>query len=171
MRKRAVSVVRGSPLEVMTRVERKHPALPRFVLVPNRSVAPWLLDRTTVVELTVNGVETGRRTLKRGDEENWYMDLPEPICRRVGIETGDPVKLVLRLASEALPEELSRVLATDLAARARWERLTQSQQRMVREHVQAAKQAATRERRAACALGRGKRLGRHAAQHAVGADR
>ena len=156
MRKRAVSVAGDSRLEVMTRVERKHPTLPRFVLVPNRSVAPWLIDRTTVVELTVNGVETGRRTLKRGDQENWYMDLPEPICRRVGIKTGDPVKLELRRASEALPEELAGVLAADPAARARWESLTQSQQRMLSEHVQAAKQTATRERRAACALGRGK---------------
>jgi hypothetical protein len=156
MRKKAVSVTSGSRIEVTTRVERKHPALPRFVLVPNRSVAPWLLDRTTVVELTVNGVETGRRTLKRGDPETWYMDLPEPICRRAGIETGDPVKLMLRLASEALPEELARILAADPVARARWERLTQSQQRMLSEHVQAAKQTETRERRAACALGHGK---------------
>ena len=155
MRKKAVSVGRDSCFEVVTRVERKHPALPRFVLVPNRSIAPWLLDGTTVVELTVNGVETGRRTLKPGDRENWYMDLPEPVCRRAGIETGDRVTLVLRLASEALPEELARLLATDPAARARWERLTPSWQRMLSEHIQAAKQTATRERRAACALRHG----------------
>jgi len=38
-------------------------------------------------------------------------------------------------------------------ARTRWERLTPGQKRMLREEILAAKQAATRERRAARALG------------------
>jgi uncharacterized protein YdeI (YjbR/CyaY-like superfamily) len=58
------------------------------------------------------------------------------------------VKLSLRIAAEELPAELAHLIKNNPSARARWERLTHGQKRMLREEVLAAKQPATRERRA-----------------------
>jgi hypothetical protein len=72
----------------------------------------------------------GRRSLKRWDDRKcWWIDLPEPICRKASVETGDRVKLSLRIAPEDLPEELSKLIAKDPAARARWEKLTTGQKK------------------------------------------
>lgn len=132
-------------------LERKHPGLPRFVVVPGAAVAAWRLDHTTVIEGTLNDVEMGRRSLKRWDD-NWFIDVPEPLCRRASVDTGSRVHLTLRIAPDRLPEELTRLIAKDRTARIAWERLTPSQKRMLREHIAAAKQRRTRERRASRAL-------------------
>jgi hypothetical protein len=139
-------------IQVTSVIERKHPALPRFVLVSSKALAQWGLKETTVVEGTLNNIEIGRRTIKRGDEQRWFIDLPESLCRKARVDTGDSVTLLLRVASDHLPEELARRLASDAAAKDAWDRLTPSRQRMVCEDVAAAKQPATRERRAARAL-------------------
>jgi len=141
-------------LNVTSTIEHKHPGLPRFVCIPIRRIAPLKLSGTTTVEMTMNGIDTGRRSLKRWDDRNcWWMDLPDALCRKAGVDTGDTVKLSLRIASEDLPEELARLIKNNAAARARWEGLTPGQQRMLREEVLAGKQPATRERRAARGLG------------------
>lgn len=117
-------------------------------------VDPWRLQGTTTVEVTINGVNIGRRSLKRWDERNsWWMDLSETACRQADIETGDRVKLTLTIASEELPAELKELISQNREARIRWERLTPGQQRMLREEVQAAKQSNTRARRAKRSLG------------------
>jgi len=137
------------PLNVTATVERKYEQFPRFVRIPLAAVSPWKLEGTTTIEGTINGVEMGRRSLKRWDDRKcWWIDLPEPLCKRASIETGDRVKLCLRIASEELPHELSELLARDPAARARWEKLTSGQKRMLREDVMSAKQTGTRLRRA-----------------------
>lgn len=141
-------------LEVNTVVEHKHQGLPRFVCMTFDSIAPWKLDRTTTVEGTLNGVDLGRRSLKRWDDRVcWWMDLPDSLCRKAGVETGDQVKLSLRIASEELPEELAKLISTNSVAKNSWQKLTTGQQRMLREEILAAKQPATRQRRAAKALG------------------
>jgi uncharacterized protein YdeI (YjbR/CyaY-like superfamily) len=56
------------------------------------------------------------------------------------------------MASTRNPEELSQLIEIDPAAKTCWERLTESQQRMLREHIAEAKQSATRKRRAVRAL-------------------
>lgn len=133
-------------------IERKHPKLPRFVVVPSKTVAGWKLEGTTVVEGELNGVEMGRRTIKRWDDERWFIELPEPLCRKAQVDTGDSVTITLRIAANDLPEELARLIADDPGAKARWEKLTPSQQRMLRENVASARQAVTRQRRAERAL-------------------
>lgn len=146
----------GSPMSTSVRiksaVERKHPRLPRFLVIPSKAIARWRLNATTVVEMTINGVEAGRRTLKKWDDARWFIDVPEPVCRKAGIDIGDTVVVSLRLASTELPDELARLLATSPAAKAVWQGLTPSQQRMLQEHVASAKQSATRLRRAMKAL-------------------
>jgi len=141
-------------LSVIATIEHKHEGLPRFVCLPEKDIAPWKLKATTTVELSINNIKVGRRTLKHWDERNsWWMDLSNDVCRKAGIDTGDVVKLTLAIASAELPEELAGLIEKNSIARQRWEKLTPGQQRMLREEVLAAKQSATRSRRAARALG------------------
>jgi len=141
-------------LKAISIIEHKHEGLPRFVCIPMARVDPWKLQGTTTVELTINGVNVGRRSLKRWEDRNcWWMDLSNDVCDRAGVETGDRVELSLRIASGNLPAELGQLIESNSKARARWEALTPAQQRMLREEILAAKQSGTRERRAARALG------------------
>lgn len=150
MRKTAT---RPASLEVDAEVEHKHPGLPRFVCIAIDKVDPWNLDATTTVEGTLNGVDIGRRSLQRWDDRAcWWIDLPEPLCRKAKVETGDTVHLNLRIASEDLPEELAKLISTNPAAKKAWGQLTRGQQRMLREEILSAKQSETRRRRARLGL-------------------
>lgn len=141
-------------LKVTSTIEHKHEGLPRFVCIPMKVVDPWKLTATTTVELSINDVPVGRRSLKRWDDQDcWFLDLSNDICRRAAIDTGDQVKLSLTIASEALPDELAELIEKNRVARQRWDKLTPGQQRMLREEILAAKQSGTRARRAAQALG------------------
>jgi len=133
-------------------IARKDPRLPRFVVVPSSAIDAWRLTQTTVVEGTLNGHELGRRSLKKWDEQRWFIDLPQPLCERAKVDTGSRIQLVLEIASDKLPAELEDLLATNPAAKRAWDRLSQGSQRMLRENVAAAKQPATRARRAAAVL-------------------
>ncbi len=135
-------------IEVIATVERKDASLPRFVVVPNYVIADWVMTGTTTVDGTVANTPLGRRSLKRWDEARWFIDLPEPLCQRAEIDTGATVRLTLRRASTALPATLEALLADDAGARDAWSRLTPARQRVVSEHVHAAKQPATQVRRA-----------------------
>src|SRR5262245_56934569 len=141
------------PLTVSGTVERKYEQFPRFVCIPLDKVATWKLEATTTVEGTINGADIGRRSLKRWDDRKcWWIDLPEPLCKKAKIETGDRVELKLQIASEDLPRELAELIAKDPKAKARWQKLTAGQQRMLREDVMSARQSSTRARRAARVL-------------------
>lgn len=136
-------------ITVTTTVTRHNPQFSRLVTIPLGTVAPWKLTGTTVVEGTINDTPLGRRSLKRWDErECWWIDLPDPLCKKAKIDMGDEVKLVIRLASEDLPEELKQLLAQNSKAEAKWKSMTESQQRMLREEIFAAKTPATRTKRA-----------------------
>lgn len=134
---------------VSTKVIRHHPQLSRLVTIPVEQIAKWKLSGTTTIEGTINGTELGRRSLKRWDERNcWWIDLPEPLCKKAKLETGDEVRVTIRLASEDLPQELEQLLNENPTAKANWTKLTSAQQRMLREEIFAAKSAATRLKRA-----------------------
>lgn len=136
-------------IKVVTKVIRHNPQFSRLITIPLEEIEPWKLSGTTTVEGTINGVDLGRRSLKRWDERNcWWIDLPEQFCKKARLETGDEVTLTIRLASEDLPEELQDLLRTSRVAKANWEKLTQPQQRMLREDIIAARTSATRRRRA-----------------------
>jgi Bacteriocin-protection, YdeI or OmpD-Associated/Domain of unknown function (DUF1905) len=136
-------------LRVKAVVERHHAKLPRFVTVPLTTVARWGLETTTTIEGTLNGAALGRRSLKRWDDRKcWWIDLPEAVCRKAGVDVGDRVNLEIRVAETTLPDELADVLQTKRAAKRVWDSLTPSQQRMLREDVAAAKRSDTRRQRA-----------------------
>ncbi len=133
-------------------IERKQASLPAFVVVPAAQLASWKLAGTTVVEATLDGVALGRRSLRRWDEQRWFLELRAEHLRALGKRPGARAALELRRVADELPAELERLLATEPAARAAWEARTDAQRRMLREHVLEAKGAATRERRARGAL-------------------
>ena len=135
-------------LTVASKVIRHMPQFSRLATIPLEQVASWNLDQTTVVEGTVNGVDFGRRSMKRWDDRNcWWIDLPDSLCKKAKIDTGDNVELQIKLASEDLPEELQNLLNENKSAKARWDKMTTAQRRMLREEVFAAKSSEARSRR------------------------
>jgi Bacteriocin-protection, YdeI or OmpD-Associated len=141
-------------VRIETLVERKDPSLPRFVVIPSQSLLPWMLHGTTTVQVTLNDVDLGRRSLKRWGRERdcWFVDLTSVHCKAAGVDTGDRAVLEVRRATTELPDELTRLIAGDSIARRCWEALSPARQRALAEHVRAAKQAGTRVRRAAAGL-------------------
>jgi len=136
-------------ITLTTTVIRHHPQFCRLVTIPNEQVAEWKLKTATVVEGTINGMKLGRRSLKRWDDRQcWWIDLPDTLCKKVGVETGDAVSLAIRRASEELPVELQQLLNSNATASATWQRMTKAQQRMLREEIFSAQSSATRLRRA-----------------------
>ncbi|HTG91003.1 MAG TPA: YdeI/OmpD-associated family protein [Pyrinomonadaceae bacterium] len=136
-------------ITIISTVSRHHPQFSRLVTISLDVVAPWKLSDTTVIEGTINNTELGRRSMKRWDDRNcWWIDLPEPLCQRAKLETGDEVTLKISLASEDLPDELTELLTKSSQAKANWEKLTKAQQRMLREEILAGKSSETRSRRA-----------------------
>ena len=142
-------------VDLVAEIERKRADLPRFAVVPATLIAAWRLTGTTTIEVAINDHAVQRRSIMQWDEARWFISITERDCARVGVDTGDVVRLRLQQASTALPDELRQLLDTDPAARQTWDGLTAAQQRAVRENVLAAKQPATRQRRARKALGVG----------------
>ena len=136
-------------IKVTSKVIRHHPQFSRLVTIPLDVIAPWKIEHTTVIEGTINGVDLGRRSLKRWDDRHcWWIDLPGPLCRKANLETGTTVELIIRLASEDLPEELKNLLTQNPQAKERWAKLTEAQQRMLREEIWSARTTMTRTKRA-----------------------
>ncbi len=139
-------------LKVEVRIEREHADLAAFVTVPAAALARWKLTATTTVDATLDGVPLGRRSLQRLDDARWFLELRREHFETVGKRSGEWATLAIVLASTELPAELQKLIDDVPAARTCWERRTDAQRRMLREHVLDAKTSATRERRARRAL-------------------
>lgn len=133
-------------------LERKHPDMAAFVVVPAAKVARFKLSATTTVEATLDGVPLGRRSLQRWDADRWFVEIRQDHLEALGKAPGDRATLSITVASTALPVELQTLLDTVPAASARWQALTAAQRRMLREEILSAKTSPTRERRARRAL-------------------
>lgn len=146
--------LRLDPLRHRAPLLRKAPQLPCYVEIPDRLVAPWKLQGTTMVDAEVNGQPIGRRSIKAwGDGQRWFIELTAPQIRTLGVQVGDTLDMSLALADASPPNEVASLIERDDWARSRWQKMTPSQQRQVAERIRAAKQAATRERRAKNELG------------------
>ncbi len=139
-------------VKVDVTLERKHPEMAAFVIVPAAKVAHFKLSSTTTVEATLDGVPLGRRSLVRWDDDRWFIELRREHLQALGKSPGDRAALRIAVASTALPAELQRLIDTIPAACGRWQALSAAQRRMLREEILAAKAPATRERRARLAL-------------------
>ena len=145
---------RGDALRTTSQVRRKEPRLPRFVTVPDSVVSAWGLDGTTVVTVSIDGVDIGRRSLKRWGSGRplWFFDLTEAQRRAARLEAGDRVQVEIRRASTELADELLALIEANPVARERWGGLSEARKRAIAEHVRKAKRTETRTRRAERAL-------------------
>lgn len=137
---------------VSATVRKKAPQLPAFVEIPSSAVAHWCLERTTTVLASFDGNRAVRRSLKPWDEERWFIDLPKRVLDSCGLEVGGVVEVDLVPVATELPVELADLLRGDSDAALRWERMTASRQRAIREHILSAAKPETRQRRAERAL-------------------
>ena len=145
----------GGSVRVRTVVERKHASLPRYVVIPASSLAGWELSGTVVVEARLNGIDVGRRSLKRwgSGRDVWFFDLTAAQCERAGVDAGRRVDVELVRADERPPAEIETLVRADPEAARAWDSLSQARRRQLAEHVRSAKQPETRRRRAARGLG------------------
>jgi hypothetical protein len=138
-------------VRLSTRLQRKDPRLPVYVVIAGRQVRAWGLAGTTVIEGTASGFPFGRRTIKAWgkDTDDWFIEFTSPFCKTARLKVGDAVVLELQLADASMPEELAAILSKRKSLAAAWLRLSESARRDAGEHIRAAKAKATRERRAA----------------------
>lgn len=133
-------------------IERKRGNVPAFVVVPASSIAKWRLTGTTTVVGALDGEPLGRRSLKRLDDERWFVELRPETLAAIGKGAGERAKLRIEVAPTDLPKELAELIERDEGAREQWLARTESQRRMLREEILGAKSSAARQRRAERAL-------------------
>ncbi len=144
---RFMSPAHDDTVRVSSRIQRKRDNLPRFVTVPASSIQTLGVHQTTVVICDFGTVRT-RRTLKRLDEDQWFIDLPSKLCARLGVDTHDILHWTMSEAPVGLPEELEKALRSQ-ESQGLWHRLSAARRRVLSEHVHEAAQPETRRRRAA----------------------
>ncbi len=149
-RRRGAIAVRSVKLRVV--LERKHPDMAAFVVVPAATVRRWKLTATTTVDGALDRVPLGRRSLQRWDDDRWFLELRHDHLVALGKAPGDRATLTIAVASTSLPSELQALLDSVPAAGDRWRSMTDAQRRMLREDILAAKTPVTRDRRARRAL-------------------
>ncbi|HUR49219.1 MAG TPA: YdeI/OmpD-associated family protein [Acidimicrobiales bacterium] len=130
-------------------IERKHPELPRYALLPDAAVRALGLTATTTVDGSIAGVPITRKAVKPWGDGRWFIDVTQPTCTKAGIDKGDEVDFELRVVSEAPPDDLVEALAASPTASAVWDRLTPSPRRQVVNDILRAKKPETRAKRIA----------------------
>src|SRR5215469_5175714 len=66
-------------------IERIAPEVPRFIVYPGKA---WEEKETFIVDVSLNGISIGLRNLIPWRERGWHFGLSQPMCRKVGVETG-----------------------------------------------------------------------------------
>jgi len=132
-------------------VERIAPELPRFVVYPGKA---WNETGTFIVDVSLNGIPIGLRSLIPWKERGWHFGLSEPVCRKARVETGDRVHVDMRKPRDTRPDELKELLRSDPKAQAAWDGLSAGERRDFVLFVSSAKRAETRLRRARRLIGR-----------------
>lgn len=90
----------NTSLGLMAKIQRKDPKLPRFIVVPSMLVADWGVTENITIVGELNGVDLGQRSLKRWDADRWFIQVPEPVCKKANVDTGDMVTVTMLIASE-----------------------------------------------------------------------
>ncbi|MEM7123577.1 MAG: YdeI/OmpD-associated family protein [Pseudomonadota bacterium] len=125
------------------KLERHQPDLPIYLMVPADVVSSLGAAATFVVEVSVNAIAIGRRSIKPwGDGQRWFMELTKPQCGRLRVDEGDEVDVTVSDAPQT-PPALEAALAENKLAD-RWARMNASDRRMISEHIFDAKKDATR---------------------------
>jgi len=126
-------------------IERIAPEVPRFIVYPGQA---WDEEETFLVDVSLNGIPIGFRNLIPWKERGWHFGLSQPMCRKVGVETGDRVRVEMRRLGNSRPPELQELIRTNPKAAKMWNALSAAQQRDFVLFVADAKKPETRMRRA-----------------------
>ncbi|MBK6628183.1 MAG: YdeI/OmpD-associated family protein [Flavobacteriales bacterium] len=137
------------PIRVRSEVLRHRPDLPCHAVIPASAISGWCINGTTIVEVQIDRHGPFRRSLKRWDQDRWFLDLPKTILVQTGLKEGSLITLILRSADTSEPAELRSRLRSDAVARVCWNRLSQARKRTIVEHIRAGRSSSTRERRVA----------------------
>ena len=140
------------PISFDAVIERIAPEVPRFIVYPGKA---W--DETAgtfTVDVSLNGIPVGLRNLIPWKERGWHFGLSQPMCRKVGVETGDRVHVEMHRLGDTRPQELQELLKSDPKAEKAWKGLTAAERRDFVLFVADAKKPETRKRRARRLLGR-----------------
>ena len=142
---------RDAQISFDAKIERIAPEVPRYIVYPGEA---WDESATFIVEVALNGIPIGLRNLIPWKERGWHFGLSEPICRKVGVDTGDRVHIEMRRLGNTRPPELQELLENDSRARKAWDSLSDGERRDVVLFVAEAKKPETRTRRARRLLAR-----------------
>ena len=139
------------PISFDAVIERIAPEVPRFIVYPGKA---WDETGTFIVDVSLNGIPIGLRNLIPWKERGWHFGLSQPMCRKVGMETGDRVHVEMRRLGDTRPQELQDLFKSDPRAEKAWKRLSAGERRDFVLFVADAKKPETRMRRARRLLGR-----------------
>lgn len=142
---------RDSQLSFDAEIERISPEVPRYIVYPGEA---WDESTTFIVEVALNGIPIGLRNLIPWKERGWHFGLSEPLCRKVGVDTGDRVHVEMCRLGDTRPRELQELLENNRRARKAWDSLSDGERRDFVLFVADAKKPETRIRRARRLLGR-----------------
>jgi hypothetical protein len=131
-------------------IERIAAEVPRFIVYPGKA---WDETETFIVEVSLNGISIGLRNLIPWKERGWHFGLSQPMCQKVGVDTGDRVHVAMRRLGDAQPYELQELLQNDSKAQKAWSALSTGERRDFVLFVADAKKPETRARRARRLLG------------------
>jgi hypothetical protein len=131
-------------------IERIAPEVPRFIVYPGKA---WNETETFIVDVSLNGLSIGLRNLIPWKERGWHFGVSQPMCHKVGLETGDRVRVEMHRLGDALPPELRELLQGDPKAHKAWSTLSAGERRDFILFVAEARKPETRTRRARRLLG------------------
>lgn len=80
-------------------LERHHPELPVFVMVPGEVALGFGKSATFVVEAMVDNQPIGRRSIKPWGDGRWFMELTKAHGRRLGIAAGSSIRGIERVVA------------------------------------------------------------------------
>jgi hypothetical protein len=139
------------PISFDAVIERIATVVPRFIVYSGQV---W--DETAgtfTVDVSLNGIPIGLRNLIPWKERGWHFGLSQPMCRKVGVDTGDRVRVEMCRLGDSRPRELQELLQSDPQAEKAWNGLSAGERRDFVLFVANAKKPETRMRRARRLLG------------------
>jgi len=141
----------GGPVSFAATIERHHPGLPVYLIVPATVPAGFGRDATFVVEAVIDGTPLGRRTVKPWGDGRWFLEVTAAQQARLGVAEGDRVTVALVPAAE-VPEDLAAAI-TEAGLEPAWHGLSAAGRRALAEPVFEARRPETRAKRIGRVIG------------------
>ncbi|MBF4988141.1 DUF1905 domain-containing protein [Methylophilus sp. 14] len=97
------------PITIQAVLQLTDPRLPVFVVIPFYIVEAWNQTGSNIVEVIIDGYETGRKTLKKigsSDQSDWFVELTLPFCRIANIKVGDTLDVSIKVATNEFASDV-----------------------------------------------------------------